>query len=240
MVETIRVKARQTMVNYRTPTSFLIRETYPLPPYSAVVGMIHSVCGFERYHDMRISVQGSSRGITSDLFIRYAFGNMKYDSSRHQLKAPDGKGGWLGVSRGIAHAELLCDVELILHIQPKEDEDAQAILNGFENPCVYPSLGRYEDLLDVWECKTVQVHEESEAETSRDVYFPERLWGEDNGEVPGSIYLLHKQYEIDPKRKTRRWKNTVKTRFIGRGNFLYDVDVDEDGFPVAFDVESYE
>ncbi len=34
------------MVNYRVPTSFQLKESYPLPPYSTVIGMVHSLCNF--------------------------------------------------------------------------------------------------------------------------------------------------------------------------------------------------
>ena len=39
----IRIQCFQNLVNYRKPTSFLIKETYPLPPYSTVIGMVKSI-----------------------------------------------------------------------------------------------------------------------------------------------------------------------------------------------------
>ena len=53
----IRIQCFQNLVNYRKPTSFLIKETYPLPPYSTVIGMVHAACGFEQYHPMQVSIQ---------------------------------------------------------------------------------------------------------------------------------------------------------------------------------------
>ena len=63
----IRIQCFQNLVNYRKPTSFLIKETYPLPPYSTVIGMVHAACGFEQYHPMQVSIQGTNRGTISDL-----------------------------------------------------------------------------------------------------------------------------------------------------------------------------
>ena len=54
MNKAIRIKCKQELVNFKKPTSLLIKETYPLPPYSTVIGMIHTACGFKEYHDMKI------------------------------------------------------------------------------------------------------------------------------------------------------------------------------------------
>ena len=237
MVDVIRVQARQTMVNYRTPTSFLIRETYPLPPYSTVVGMIHNVCSFDSWHPMLVSVQGRSQGVTSDVFTRYSFANQKFDPERHNIIIPSSNGKNWGVVQGIAHAELLCDVELVLHIRPERDEDFKKILFGLRNPRVFPSLGRHEDILDITSIDEVRVEKRDEVELKRDMFIPvSSLKGSDNEAIPGTIYLLHKEYEFDFK-KRRRWKDTIETRFIGgelEGTLLYDFDSDEDGYPVAF------
>ena len=53
----VRLKLEQELVNYKVPTSFQLKETYPLPPYSTVSGMVHVMCGFEEYKAMKISVQ---------------------------------------------------------------------------------------------------------------------------------------------------------------------------------------
>ena len=47
MHRAIRLDCFQNLVNYRKPSSFIIKETYPLPPYSTVSGMIHAACGFK-------------------------------------------------------------------------------------------------------------------------------------------------------------------------------------------------
>ena len=237
MVDTIRIKASQTMVNYRTPTSYLIRESYPLPPYSTVAGMIHSVCGFTSWRPMKLSVQGRVRGIASDLFIRYAFGNQKFEKGRHQIAVPadEHNSVRLGVSRGVSHVELLCDVKLVLHVLPEREEDFEPILNGLKAPRVYPSLGRYEDLLDIEKVDVVNVEQREIVSAENDMFVPiQLLYGTDNDELPGTVYLLHKEFEYDAK-KRRRWKGTIETRYINtENNSLYDFNADDDGYPVAF------
>ncbi len=53
-MKAIRIKLSQDMVNYKKPTSFQLKETYPLPPPSTVIGMVHYLCDFTEYKEMDI------------------------------------------------------------------------------------------------------------------------------------------------------------------------------------------
>lgn len=152
----IRLKLYQDMVNYKKPTSFQLKETYPLPPYSTVIGMVHSLCGYKEYKDMEVSIQGKYHSKVNDLYTRYEFKNgMKFESARHQLQV-----GEFGVGRGISTAELLVDVELLIHIIPKDQSLVGEIEKAFLYPREYPSLGRREDLVIIEEVKVVDIFEE--------------------------------------------------------------------------------
>ena len=97
-MKAIRVELWQDMVNYKKPTSFQLKETYPLPPYSTVIGMVHRLCGYDEYKDMKISIQGKYFSKVNDLCTRYEFKNgMTYDKTRHNIKV-----GECGVSRGVS------------------------------------------------------------------------------------------------------------------------------------------
>ena len=48
MEKAIRLQCFQNLANYRKPSSFIIKETFPLPPYSTVLGMIHAACAIYR------------------------------------------------------------------------------------------------------------------------------------------------------------------------------------------------
>ncbi|MBF2595555.1 CRISPR-associated protein Cas5, partial [Listeria welshimeri] len=111
---------------------------YPLPPYSTVIGMIHTLCGFTSYHEMKISIQGKYFSKVNDLATRYEFKNgMTYDATRHQIKVDN-----YGVSRGISTVELLVDLELLIHIIPEDPALVPVIEKAFKEPIEYPSLGR--------------------------------------------------------------------------------------------------
>lgn len=158
----VRLKLYQNMVNYKKPTSFQLKETYPLPPYSTVIGMVHSLCDYKEYKDMEISIQGKYYSKVNDLYTRYEFKNgMKYDSTRHQIQA-----GEYGVSRGISTAELLVDVELLIHLIPENQNLIEEIENAFLYPREYPSLGRREDIVRIDEVKVVDIFKEESIKKS--------------------------------------------------------------------------
>ncbi|MBF4806760.1 MAG: CRISPR-associated protein Cas5, partial [Pseudoleptotrichia goodfellowii] len=160
----IKLELYQNMVNYKTATSFQLKETYPLPPYSTIIGMVHSLCDFKEYVPMEISVMGSYFSKVNDLYTRYEFkkGN-PYEEGRHQINV-----NGFGVNRGVATAELLVDVYLTIHIIPEDqsDESIQKILNAFEKPREYPSLGRREDIVVINKVKEVVI-EKKELEEDR-------------------------------------------------------------------------
>ena len=72
-MKAIKLKLYQNMVNYKVPTSFQLKESYPLPPYSTVIGMVHSLCDFKEYKPMKISISGNYFSKVNDLYTRYEF-----------------------------------------------------------------------------------------------------------------------------------------------------------------------
>ena len=204
-MKAVRLRIEQELVNYKVPTSFQLKETYPLPPYSTVIGMIHFLCKYEDYKEMKVSIQGKYYSKVNDLYTRYEFKpEMKFEKGRHQLEI-DG----FGISRGVATAELLTDVELMLHIIPEDQSILEEIEQAFKHPVEFPSLGRREDIVLIKEVKIVDVFEkelESDIELPNDytAYIPlemiERngiiLRGDGQGiENRGTRYKLNKNYE---------------------------------------------
>lgn len=202
MERAIRVKCFQNLVNYKKPSSFIIKETFPLPPYSTVLGMIHAACGYTEFHPMKLCIQGTNSGTVSELYTRYSFSaGTKYEEGRHQICVEDGER--YGIFRGIANVELVCDNDMVIHVIPEED-DFEKVYNSLKYPPRYLSLGRYEDLLDIERVDIVDIHQEDEVEIKRDMYIPVS-YGIELGDRRGTIYNLTKEYEIT-KQGLRRWK----------------------------------
>ncbi|WP_185510741.1 type I-B CRISPR-associated protein Cas5b [Listeria booriae] len=251
IMKAIRIKLWQDLVNYKKPTSFQLKETYPLPPYSTVIGMVHTMCGFTSYHPMEISIQGKYFSKVNDLYTRYEFKNgMKYEKSRHQLEV-----GEYGVGRGIATAELLVDVELLLHIVPEDQSLIEEIALAFEVPQEYPSLGRREDIATIQEVKVVQIREvEAEDDICLDrdygAYVPSSILGKltftpdmhsniGRNDMLGTRYLLTDKYELVNRgtakapKMYRKWSK--KDVFYTTSILVSEEDeffLDEDGKPV--------
>ena len=202
MERAIRVKCFQNLVNYKKPSSFIIKETFPLPPYSTVLGMIHAACGYTEFHPKKLCIQGTNSGTVSELYTRYSFSaGTKYEEGRHQICVEDGER--YGIFRGIANVELVCDNDMVIHVIPEED-DFEKVYNSLKYPPKYLSLGRYEDLLDIERVDIVNIHQEDEVEIKRDMYIPVS-YGIELGDRRGTIYNLTKEYEIT-KQGLRRWK----------------------------------
>ena len=193
MERAIRIKCFQNLVNYKKPSSFIIKETFPLPPYSTVLGMIHAACDYTEFHPMKLCIQGTNSGTVSELYTRYSFSaGTKYKEGRHQICVEDGDK--YGIFRGIANVELVCDNDMVIHVIPEED-DFEKVYNSLKYPPRYLSLGRYEDLLDIERVDIVNIHQEDEVAIKRDMYIPVN-YGIDLGDKRGTIYNLTKEYEI--------------------------------------------
>ncbi|PEJ36424.1 type I-B CRISPR-associated protein Cas5 [Bacillus pseudomycoides] len=238
-MKAIRLKIYQNLVNYQKPTSFQLKESYPLPPYSTVIGMVHAACGFTEYVPMKVSIQGRSHSKVNDLWTRYEFAGATYEEGRHTVKLDSTKNQKsYGAIRGVATAELLVDVELVLHIVPEDESLIPFIYSQFENPTEYLSLGRREDIVRFDEVKVVE-YEEKELEDEygllNDAYIPvNQLDKSELGNV-GTTYRLNKVYrKVEIKKGTwiRQWEKVKVFHVSSYSASLDEVEVnrDEDGY----------
>lgn len=249
-MKSIRLKLKQNLVNYKLPTSFQLKETYPLPPYSTVIGMVHNTCNYTEYKPMKISVQGKYHSKVNDLATRYEFKNgMTFDATRHQIKV-----GEYGISRGVSNVELLSDVELVIHIVPEDENLVEEIFNAFKAPREYISLGRREDLVVVDEVKIVEISEErikdENLRIDRDyrAYVPveiidkKKVFVEGNVDTiqyKGTMYNLTKDYvsvnygSAKSPKFFRKW-NKIKVHYVSNivASRRRAITVDEDRYMV--------
>ncbi len=235
MEKAIRVECFQNLVNYRKPSSFIIKESYPLPPYSTVLGMIHVACGYPKgeFHPMKVSIQGKNVGSVSELYTRYSFSfDTKYESGRHQLCIQE-ESKTYGAFKGVAHVELICCNEMVFHIVPSEN-DFDMVYHSLQNPTVYLALGRHEDILDIRKVEIVNLQKVETGVTNNDIYIPVDSDIE-IGRRSTTLYTLTKEYEIT-KQGLRRWKTNggkVRAYYFPHGEPVNNVLVDEYGDIVA-------
>lgn len=192
-MKAIRLKLKQNLVNYRYPTAFELKESFPLPPYSTVIGMVHNACDYTEYHPMKVSVQGKYHSVVDDLAYKYSFKPGTIEKKRDYAFVTEDT----GVYKTPLYQNLLVDVELIIHIAPQDQKLVEEIFDAFKTPREYISLGRREDLVVIDEVKIVEVEEvdeESFIEFDNDyrVYIPFRYLKEKRG----TVYNLNKNYEV--------------------------------------------
>lgn len=77
--EAIRLVLRQSSANYRRPETFENRMTYPLPPFSTVIGALHKACGYTDTHEMDVSIQGRYGSMNRRVYRDYNFLNSTFD-----------------------------------------------------------------------------------------------------------------------------------------------------------------
>lgn len=238
----IRLKLYQNLANYKIPNSFQLKESYPLPPPSTVIGMIHNACGFKEYVPMDVSIQGKYHSKVNDLQTIYEFGNQKFQEGRHQLIVDN----FYGITRGVGTAELLVDVDLLIHIKIEESRLTE-IFKCLNKPKEYLSLGRREDIVRIDEVEIVKIRLEDGDNIDKNDYrryisikeIEEREleFEKVRNREPGSRYLLNKNYELvkfGNKNFYRKW-NRIECVYVSEPNlFMSEFEVDEDNNMVFF------
>lgn len=210
-MKVLKLKLFQETACYKKPFAMKITETYPLPPYSTVSGLIHKVLGATEYIPLKISIQGNYESIFNNYQTTYFY---KKDT----------------ITSMPMNSHMLLNVNLIIHIGA-EEEILQQIYECLLNSNEYLSLGRKEDLLriddmyfteveefDVDEDNEEDDYEENELiefKIKRPIYIPkEKL--EDN-DLSGISYRLNSYYTNDASKDKKRIWNKVDTYYVESG-----------------------
>jgi len=227
-MKAIKIKLYQNMPNYKKPSSYKVKESYPLPPYSTVIGMVHAACGFQEYVDMDVSIQGRYHSRVSDLYTCYEFNPaVKREKGRHNIGIKVGDIEY-GINQGIGLVDVLTDVELLLHIRPKDPEFIDIIYQGIMYPRNYLALGRWEDLVDIYEISLVDVYEievpdDESIDLKYDAYIPYRLFEDcydEDYNFTGTTYILNKKFSIDNKTQIRIWDEKLRVIYASRQSYI--------------------
>ena len=172
----LKLKLYQETACYKKPFATKVAETYPLPPYSTVIGMFHKILQAKpgEYFPMNISIQGNYEGIFSNY---------------QNLRMYKGKEKVTSMPRNVHQ---LLNVNLIIHVQAENetiDKIYQNIINGTETF----TLGRNEDIVRIDSIKILEkVKEIEEPRIVENAYIPEWI----DNEVSGINYRLNTTYTI--------------------------------------------
>lgn len=78
-MEALRIHLTQASANYKREEIIENKMTYPLPPFSTVIGALHHICGFKSYRSMDISIQGDYHALGKEPYIDHCFLNSTQD-----------------------------------------------------------------------------------------------------------------------------------------------------------------
>lgn len=230
-MEVLRLKLFQETACYKKPAAFKVGETYPLPPYSTVKGMLHQILQADKYIPMEICIQGNYKSRIVDYQKHYFF---KKNKTTDFPLITDGLAvdfSYTDITAMPIYMHLLLDIYLIIHVRAKMDIMLR-LEQGIENGVSF-SLGRWEDMVRVDECCMVELRKADEdVETALPIYWPV---SDREEELPGVPYRLNWKYEII--QGIRQWQK-IKVRYVQAGEQLWEPDtVDPDGYPVIFPQE---
>ncbi|WP_164668053.1 type I-B CRISPR-associated protein Cas5b [Virgibacillus doumboii] len=232
-MKVLRIKAFQETVCYKKPFANKVTETYPLPPYSTVKGMLHAVLNADRLIPFSLSVQGDFESQLVDY-------RKTYFVKKHEFAMPIVLDGIVSEAPSYSsnvmtsmplYTHMLYNVQLVVHIKA-EERILDEIYDGFKKISSFLSLGRHEDLLRVDEVEFVELKETDECTTKHSIYIPKEYVEEEGLGVP---YLLNWTYTI--KKGIREWDKIPsiyipQNEEINEEYFNNQIFVDSDNYPV--------
>lgn len=78
-MKALRLVIHQSSANYKKEETVDNKMTYPLPPFSTVIGALHNACGYREYKAMDISIQGRFRSMHRKPYTDFCFLNSTQD-----------------------------------------------------------------------------------------------------------------------------------------------------------------
>ncbi len=78
-MKVLRIILTQKMASYKKEECDQNKMTYPLPPFSTVIGAVHKACLYTQYHPMDISISGNYGAMQKEVYRDYAFLNRTMD-----------------------------------------------------------------------------------------------------------------------------------------------------------------
>ncbi|MEM5820916.1 MAG: type I-B CRISPR-associated protein Cas5b [Candidatus Aenigmatarchaeota archaeon] len=181
-MKALKLKIYQPHAHYRIPFTYQRRHTYPIPPYSTVIGLLCNIlgirniegkeepcmnqncsCDYHKLKNIKISICGKFESKTTEYIW---FRNLSekshndrfgFSENRNIFGYTEHPGGQLPIL-----IDILNDVNLWIYFYHEEQNFLEKIKNSFENPQdrIYPlHLGRAEDWMVIQEINFVNLEE---------------------------------------------------------------------------------
>ena len=132
-MKALRIKAFQETACYTKPFANKVTETYPLPPYSTVKGMIHALLNANEYIPFSLSIQGDYESMIIDYrktyFVKKREFNMPIIMDGLNIPVPKHS----SMESMPLYTHMLYNVDLVIHVTAEEEileKFSKHLING--------------------------------------------------------------------------------------------------------------
>lgn len=200
----LRLHIYQPQAHYRVPFTYQRRHTYPIPPYSTVIGFLCNACGVDDqrnklYEDviskLKISIAGRFKVKNTEMIWYRNLSKEKHKGSYGSIDVRE-KNGNIGHIGGQApmHIDVLEDVELYIYLYHENKEKLENLSKQLTNPTnrlQVLHIGRAEDWI-VYKNEPKILDENNDFIVARrDANYKHFFW------IPENIHQINNSPEID-------------------------------------------
>lgn len=231
-MKVLRLKLFQETACYKKPHAFKVAETYPLPPFATVKGMIHSVLQANSLIPMGLCIQGNYEALVSDYQTHYFFKKNKTSEFPLTIDGLTFEREFTDITTMPIYIHLLYNVNLTIYIKAKE-KVLHDLYKALHELTTHACLGRWEDLVRIDECEIISLEEtDEETELTMNAFVPKPFIPYKTKHMP---YRLNWVYRI--VQGTRVW-DKIDVGYMKAGQILVagaeELYVDQEGIPVFF------
>ncbi len=156
-MKALKIKIYQNLCNYRKEGSFGYVQTYPLPTPSMIRGMVHDALEATNYIPLKISIQGKSDTVITNIQKVYKFDR----DPRSRPQNPyiiQVRNSTKTATHGINFVDLHVNMRMIVHIQFENDNEnmCEILYNKIQKKV--PVLGRNEDIALIEDLKIEEIY----------------------------------------------------------------------------------
>ena len=224
-IDVLRIKIYQPQAHYRIPFTYQRRHTYPIPPYSTVIGLLCNLfgirnyegrgepcenescdCNYHKLKNLKISICGRFESKSTEYTW---FRNLNLDAHNKRFGVPQNRyvGGQIEHIGGQfpVRIDILNEVYLWIYLYHEDENFLEDIKQSFENPSNRIDtihLGRAEDWIVIDEIDFEEVNvDDACGDFEVFIWVPENIYlpsdtSFDFNNVGGLIYRIPTFYRL--------------------------------------------